>query len=80
MSVRVGVAGLALVLLFCLANCDLKYMTASLNGKIQLSTLLLFYRHPHFVGVTSHRCPVINRSYLEFQNVLGEIPNIIRVP
>ena len=73
-------AGSAPVLLFCLVNCDLKYMTASLEGMAQLITLWLFCRHPYFVGELSHWCPVINSSYLEFQYVLGEIPNIIRVP
>lgn len=55
-------------------------MTASLEGMAQLITLWLFCRHPYFVGELSHWCPVINSSYLEFQYVLGEIPNIIRVP
>lgn len=48
MPVRVGVAEPVPVLLFCLEKCDLKYMTASLSGKVQLIALLLFYRHPSF--------------------------------
>lgn len=50
MPVRVGVAVSLPVLLFCLENCDVKYMMASLNGKVQLITLLLFHRTPILWG------------------------------